>query len=168
MNFLHFGFKKITKLNFNEPKQAFCSSIHILLKAKLTFFIWTEFILNQLGFKSMKIKYSRVLRWALWFLTRVCNPSRWKFRVTYLECFSDVYQTTSDNRQQTVEPDHFLYQHGVHALFVRGWEPSQGSIRVKVTWELADDVSRDLIDNVICGSSTTWWSSCLPMTKITQ
>lgn len=77
------------------------------------------------------------------------------YNETHLDGLSDVLQTRSDDAEQTIKSDHFLHQHGVHALFVRGGVLPKSSISVEVWWNLGQDVLRYVIHNFISGFSTS-------------
>ena len=86
---------------------------------------------------------------------RVYNGKQLKLMLGFNKRFSDldglldVYETGSYDCEEIVESGHLLHQHSVHALTVLGRVAPQGTLRVKVLGQFAQNVSRHSVDYLI-------------------
>lgn len=69
----------------------------------------------------------------------------------YLYGLLNVDAGVSDGAEQVVEAAHLLHQHRVHALIVAGGKAPHRCLQVKVSRQLAQDVSCHFKDHVIRG-----------------
>lgn len=67
----------------------------------------------------------------------------------YLYGLLNVNTGVSDGAEQVVEATHLLHQHCVHALIVAGGKAPHRRFQVKISRQLAQDVSCHIKDHVI-------------------